>query len=84
MAPVPQPARCRQEEQPTTSLLELGVGAQQPLDGFQQVGHAVMPGNVLEDVDVLHEGLRRREQGGKAAAQHPWVAGGSRGMAREG
>lgn len=36
---------------------------QQPLNGFQQVGHAIVPGNVLEYTDVVHESLGRREQG---------------------
>lgn len=47
------------------SLLELEVCVQQPLDGFQKVGHAIVPGNVLEDTDMVHEGLGRREHGGK-------------------
>lgn len=30
-----------------------------------------MPGNVLEDTDMIHEDLGREEQGGKEATQHP-------------
>lgn len=43
-----------------------------------------MPGDVLEGVDVLHEGLGRREQGGKEAAQHPWAVGGLQGRGQVG
>lgn len=74
-SPVPQLAQWRQEEQPTASVPELGICAEQPLNGFQQVGHTVVPGDVLEDVDVVHEGLERREQEGKDAAQHSQAAG---------
>lgn len=30
-----------------------------------------MPGNVLEDTDMIHEDLGREKQGGKEAIQHP-------------
>lgn len=51
------------QDSSTASLLELGVGVQQPFDGFQQMGHAVVPGDVLEDGDVLHEGLQEKGEG---------------------
>lgn len=44
-------------------MLELGVCTQQPLDGFQEIGHAVVPSDVLEDGDVLHEDLQEKEAG---------------------
>lgn len=64
------------------SVLELGVGVQQPFDGFQQMGHAIVPGNVLEDADVLHEGLR--EEGEEKLTRWTVVrgkAGGQLGLA---
>lgn len=36
---------------------------QQPLNGFQQVGHAIVPGDVLEYTDMVHESLGRTREG---------------------
>lgn len=54
---------------------------QQPLNGFQQVGHAIVLGDVLEDTDMVHEGLGRREQGGKdGVAVQGWPEDSSTGV----
>lgn len=45
------------------SLLEPGVCTQQPLNGLQEIGHAVVPSDVLEDGDLLHEHLQEKEAG---------------------